>query len=126
MVEITTAKYIITGFVFLFHICTQHTDLCFANRITVAVSRHVQQEDNQFLPVIYRNFGNAVTAVKVKELAEACRYRKASSQRIRNRIFGEKSKSGTAATMRLCEWIKKECGIVILCKYRIVTWNRIL
>ena len=121
MVEIPTTDHIISSFIFLLHIFTEHPDLAFPNGITVSVSRHMQFKDHQLFSVIYRHSGNTVTSVQVKKFRKRRRNWKTSSHRSRNRIFRKQGKSGFAFSMRLCKRIKQKRGIIILCKYAVIS-----
>ena len=75
VVEVTAAHNVITLIVFSLHIVHQHSHLRGADLIASAVRRAVNVVYDQLLAAIYRNAGNAVAAVKVKELGKRGRYR---------------------------------------------------
>ena len=85
----------------------------------------MQQKDNQLFSVVCRNSGNAVAPVQIKNLLKEVDTGKLL---LRESVTGyfEKVQVLDRLFHAADSMVEEKSGIIILCKYGIITWNRFL
>ena len=113
MVEISADDQVIACSDLRSHLLLQHVLLPFPDRIGVTVSGQMHVDDDELLPVLHRDPGNGVAAVKIDQLAQTLRNREAPAKSRCNIKLRIGTDSGMVLPVRLCQRIHEERRVII-------------